>query len=95
MMNDRELRFLYSLAFALAVRLPGATAWKVYNEIRIQVSFNGLFMARHFKLRALGKWVLLGENYGNVWDTRDRRDYRGYKWGSSDESDSDDGYGWW
>ena len=37
-------------------------------------------MARHFKLRELLVVWFYARNYGNVWDTRDRRDYRGYKW---------------
>ena len=63
--NSRELDFIDGIAFGLAMRLPGAIAWKVFTKIHLLITFNGIFMCHEFRLQMRSE--------RNVWDPAPKR----------------------
>ena len=59
LMSDEERRFMWNLAFVLAVKHP-AIAFTTYQRIRSFVTFHGIFMGPGYDLGFRGKEYLKG-----------------------------------
>ena len=76
--NTLEKEFIYCIALTLAVRCPGV-AHKVFSTVHRFITFNGLFMAKGFRL---------GMN--NVWDFMNNSDISAGNLFDNEEDDDDD-----
>ena len=75
--NAQEKEFIYCIALTLAVRYPGV-AHKVFSTVHRFITFNGLFMAKGFRL---------GMN--NVWDFMNNSDISAGNLFYDDDDDDD------